>query len=40
MQNLFDKWKVKIPKYSEEFRNTLFGNSLTKKFGGSGRIKG
>lgn len=24
MENLFDKWKTKIPKYSEEFRDNLF----------------
>ena len=38
MNNLFDKWKTKIPKYNEEFRETLF-DSLTKKFGGSERNK-
>lgn len=38
MENLFDKWKTKIPKYSEEFREPLF-DSLTKKFGGSERGK-
>lgn len=38
MENLFDKWKVKIPKYSEEFREPLF-DSLTKKFGGSEKSK-
>lgn len=34
MDNLFDRWKTKIPKYSEEFREPLF-DSLSKKFGGS-----
>jgi hypothetical protein len=24
MNNLFDKWKTKIPKYSEEFKSSLF----------------
>lgn len=24
MENLFDKWKTKIPKYSEEFKDSLF----------------
>jgi hypothetical protein len=38
MDNLFDKWKTKIPKYSEEFRETLF-DSLSKKFGGSEKTK-
>lgn len=38
MENLFDKWKTKIPKYSEEFRAPLF-DSLSKKFGGSERMK-
>jgi hypothetical protein len=38
MENLFDKWKTKIPKYAEEFREPLF-DSLTKKFGGSEKSK-
>jgi hypothetical protein len=38
MNNLFDKWKTKIPKYSEEFRAILF-DSLSKKFGGSEKVK-
>lgn len=38
MDNLFDKWKTKIPKYDENFREILF-DSLTKKFGGSERSK-
>ena len=38
MNNLFEKWKTKIPKYSEEFRELLF-DSLTKKFGGSEKTK-
>ena len=38
MINLFDKWKMQIPKYSEEFRATLF-DSFSKKFGGSERMK-
>jgi hypothetical protein len=38
MDNLFDKWKTKIPKYSEEFRESLF-DSLSKKFGGSEKAK-
>ena len=38
MDNLFDKWKTKIPKFSEEFRDILF-DSLSKKFGGSERSK-
>jgi hypothetical protein len=38
MDNLFDKWKTKIPKYDEEFREMLF-DSLSKKFGGSEKSK-
>jgi hypothetical protein len=38
MENLFDKWKTKIPKYSEEYKEMLF-ESLSKKFGGSEKIK-
>jgi hypothetical protein len=38
MENLFDKWKTKIPKYAEEFREPLF-DSFTKKFGGSEKSK-
>ena len=38
MNSLFDKWKTKIPKYSEEFRAPLF-DSLSKKFGGSEKGK-
>lgn len=37
MDNLFDKWKTKIPKYSVEFQ-FLF-DSLSKKFGGSEKSK-
>ncbi len=38
MDNLFDKWKTKIPRYDEIFREPLF-DSLTKKGGGSERTK-
>ena len=38
MENLFDKWKTKIPKYSEEFKETLF-KSLSEKFGAEGDKK-
>ena len=38
MENLFDKWKTRIPKYDEEFREPLF-DSLSKKFGGSEKMK-
>ncbi|MEO7977693.1 hypothetical protein [Flavobacterium sp.] len=38
MENLFDKWKTKIPKYSEEFRDTLF-KSLSEKYGAEGDKK-
>jgi hypothetical protein len=38
MRSLFDKWKTKIPKYSEEFREPLF-DTLSKKFGGSEKMK-
>lgn len=37
MDNLFDKWKTKIPKYSEVHKD-LF-NSLTQKFGAEGEKK-
>jgi len=37
MDNLFDKWKTKIPKYSEEHKD-LF-NSLSQKFGVEGEKK-
>ncbi len=38
MDNLFDKWKTKIPRYNEEFRGLLF-DSLSKKGGGSEKSK-
>lgn len=38
MENLFDKWKTKIPKYSIEFKDTLF-KSLSEKFGAEGEKK-
>lgn len=38
MDNLFDKWKTKIPKYNAEFQSTLF-DSLSKKGGGSEKTK-
>ena len=38
MENLFDKWKTKIPKYSIEFKDTLF-KSLSQKFGAEGDKK-
>ncbi len=38
MENLFDKWKTKIPKYSIEFKETLF-KSLSEKFGAEGEKK-
>ena len=37
MENLFDKWKTKIPKYSEVHKD-LF-NSLSQKFGAEGEKK-
>ena len=37
MENLFDKWKTKIPKYSEIHKD-LF-NSLSQKFGAEGEKK-
>jgi|SRR6185503_5554454 len=37
MDNLFDKWKTKIPKYSEQHKD-LF-NSLSQKFGAEGEKK-
>jgi len=37
MENLFDKWKTKIPKYSEAHKD-LF-NSLSQKFGAEGEKK-
>lgn len=37
MDNLFDKWKTKIPKYSEVHRD-LF-NSLSQRFGAEGEKK-
>ncbi|MBT1712314.1 hypothetical protein KK062_28990 [Fulvivirgaceae bacterium PWU5] len=38
MENLFDRWKTKIPKYDEQFRETLF-DAISKKFGGSEKQK-
>ncbi len=38
MDNLFNKWKTKIPKYSIEFQDTLF-KSLSQKFGAEGDKK-
>lgn len=38
MENLFDKWKTKIPKYSIEFKDTLF-KSLSEKGGAEGDKK-
>lgn len=38
MDNLFDHWKTKIPKYSIEFKDTLF-KSLSQKFGAEGEKK-
>ncbi len=38
MENLFDKWKTKIPKYSIEFKDTLF-KSLSQKYGAEGDKK-
>jgi len=38
MDSLFDKWKTKIPKYNDEFKESLF-DGLTKKFGGSEKTK-
>ena len=37
MKNLFDKWKTKVPKYSEVHKD-LF-NSLSQKFGAEGEKK-
>ena len=38
MESLFDKWKEKTPKYSEEFRDILF-KSLSEKYGAEGEKK-
>ena len=38
MDNLFDKWKTKIPKYNAEFQVILF-DALSKKGGGSEKTK-
>jgi hypothetical protein len=38
MNNLFDRWKTRIPRYNEEFRPILF-DSLSKKFGGSEKTR-
>ena len=38
MDRLFDKWKNRIPKYSIEFKDTLF-KSLSEKFGAEGGKK-
>lgn len=38
MENLFDRWKTKIPKYDEQFRETLF-DAISKKYGGSEKQK-
>jgi hypothetical protein len=38
MNNLFDKWKTRVPRFSEEFRSTLF-DPLTKKLGGSEKTR-
>lgn len=38
MDSLFNKWKEKIPKYSEEFREPLF-DALSQKYGGSEQMK-
>jgi hypothetical protein len=34
MENLFDRWKTRVPRYSAEFRESLF-DPLSKKGGGS-----
>tara|TARA_R110000744_G_scaffold305286_2_gene413574 strand:+ start:4283 stop:4810 length:528 start_codon:yes stop_codon:yes gene_type:complete len=38
MENLFDKWKTRIPKYSIVFKDTLF-KSLSEKYGAEGDKK-
>lgn len=38
MENLFDRWKTKIPKYDEQFRESLF-DAISRKFGGSEKSK-
>ncbi|MDF2833025.1 hypothetical protein [Chryseobacterium indoltheticum] len=38
MENLFEKWRTKIPRYDEEFRNTVF-IPLSQKFGAEGSKK-
>lgn len=38
MQSLFDKWKTKIPKYSEVFKEPIF-ESLSKLGGGTEKAK-
>lgn len=38
MENLFDKWKTKVPKYSKVFREPLF-EGLSKKGGGSEKAR-
>jgi hypothetical protein len=38
MENLFDRWKTKIPKYDEQFRESLF-ESISKKGGGAEKTR-
>lgn len=38
MESLFEKWKTKVPKYSIEFKETLF-KSLSEKYGAEGDKK-
>ena len=38
MENLFDRWKTKIPNYDEQFRESLF-DAISRKFGGSEKTK-
>lgn len=38
MENLFNNWKVTIPKYDKRFRSTIF-DIFSKKYGGSEKTK-
>jgi hypothetical protein len=38
MENLFDRWKTKIPKYDEQFKESLF-EAISKKGGGAERTR-
>lgn len=38
MENLFDRWKTKIPKYDEQFKESLF-EAISKKGGGTEKVR-